>query len=31
MLNTVQATRNADGTLSFSESADMPMQEAASE
>jgi len=31
MLNTVQATRNADGTLSFSESADMPMQEADSE
>ena len=31
MLNTVQATRNADGTLSFSESAGAPAQEAASE
>jgi hypothetical protein len=31
MLNTVRATRNADGTLSFSESAGAPAQEAASE
>jgi hypothetical protein len=31
MLNTVQATRNADGTLSFSESADVPVQETTSE